>query len=526
MYSTSRIGMTTGFLIPNPSNYVGNAFGGMLQAFFGKGAVGTSRMLSLYARGGPQGEFLRQLFFGMFEEGRGLPLKNWWERRGTVWVDKRGTIHTVQSAQEDIARFGLRSSMARAESGVQLAAALKQYDGTFWSRLVNDPKLEVFVKRPVRYVQNILTEVSGAIDNFYRCAAYVDELGQGATKEEAAEVARRVAFDYGEATEFEREIMRPTVMFYMYQRRNVDLFWWTLLNRPSRVFGTLRGIRDLQKYILGDDSDLTWPDMLDGRMVVALNETDRTSPLYQSRKGMAYVLPPVPASDAVALQIRLLDALQAEPEAVRGMVSMLSPYMQAPVVLGLGIEPFSGRDVERAGVIPQWFMDMDEGLTGGRIAALTGAKWEASSDPATGEVGRWVPSSAEGSRWWWTFHTLLQLPPFGRSTDTITKMAKADELAWRFPDGIVTASKAVGGALGVEPNAAIQQQIDANNIPSAGRRRPGVTSAEELADYLGVKTVPIDTLEMAKGRLLHERQMKIDEATKAEKRNDPHRFGN
>lgn len=529
VYATSRIGMTTGFLLPNPANYIGNAFGGMLQAYAGKGAVGTTRMLSLYARGGPQGEFLRQLFFSMFNEGKGLPGKSFWERRGTVWVDPRGSIHTVDSIATDVARFGFNTSMARSESGIQLAAAMKKFDGTGWQRLMKDPMLESFVKRPVQYLQHVLTEASGAIDNFYRCAAYVDELGQGATKEEAAVVARRVAYDYASASEFEREVLRPTVMFYMYQRRNVDLFWWTLLNRPSRVLGTLRGVRDLQKYILGDDSELQWPDYLDGRMVAWMNETGEDSPLFQSRKGMAYVLPPLPVSDALVLQLRMINAIQGEPEAVREMVSMLSPYAQAPIVYGPGIEPFSGRDVERSGVIPQFLMDMDANLTGSRLSTWLGAKWEVSSDPGTGEVGKWVPSGPDGARRWWVLKNLFQLPPFGRASDTIDKMAKADVLAWRFPSGLVAASEVVGPViepfLPGEANPAYKHEIEANGVPAAGRRRPGVTSTEEVSNVIGIKTIPIDTLEMAKGRLMNDRDRTVDEATKDEKRSDPHRFG-
>jgi len=229
--------------------------------------------------------------------------------------------------------------------------------------------------------------------------------------------------------------------------------------------------------------------------------------------------------DAAALHVRLWGLLNGEPEKYRETLSMLSPFMQAFIVYGTGQDVYSGQDIERYGVVPQWFMDMDAHLTGGHIVKAMGVRWESVPDPASEQggyynSGRWV---AKNGRMWWTLRTLLQLPPFGRSMDTITKLNQADSLAWALPGGLVSAAQAVGPVM--DPVPEIMEQMAAHPGEELGVHRTGFTEGQEVTNALGFKTMPVDTESMALSRMEKQRAAAVRAAQKEAERGEPHRYG-
>ena len=557
----ARVGVTTGVIIPNPAFYIGNGFGGALQAMQSKGMVGTLRMMGRYLPvvGGDSGKVLREVFCRVWGESSG-----YFSQGGASFVATNGVVYSSDRVVKSIISEGLHTSQARAESAVRIIDDLRNHEGTFWTRVQRDRFLDgpvgtaesavrTGVSTTARYWQGLLGNVSTAVDDLFRVATYVDELAGGAAPAEAAAIARRTSFDYGDLTDFEKTTLRRFIMFYTYQRRNADLFWWTMLNHPSRIMGQLRAVRDAQELVFGDDNtaEMIMPEHLDGRMVIDINAAVGDAEGLKGTLGVATVLPPLPAADHLALWVDIFHALNSsEPAAGREMLAKLAPEYQAFFVLGLNYDIFAGRDLAAFNTVPAWMVEMDRQLNGGVVVDdLFKVRKTQNRDPSRDEApgqDRWEPTG-DGAKWWWVFRNILQAPPFGRSTDTITQMARADWFVGGAVDGArwYRESQGLTGALRddvadpfiravVRPGMDLLPRVNPSATPVYEAPSPkdkviypraGFTKEQELAGALGIKHVLMPTRAASEDEDEVDRRRRIREAQKEEDRRDPYKQG-
>lgn len=90
--------------------------------------------------------------------------------------------------------------------------------------------------------------MGGAIENNGKLAHFLYKVRTGSTLEDAAGSAKKYLFDYGDLSDFERNVMRRIIPFYTWARKNVPLMWGELMTNPGR-FGitpkVFAGIEDL-----------------------------------------------------------------------------------------------------------------------------------------------------------------------------------------------------------------------------------------------------------------------------------------
>jgi hypothetical protein len=332
-----------------------------------------------------------------------------------------------------------------------------------------------------------------AVDNYFRIGTYVDGLKRGISEEEAARLAREVAFDYNDLTEFERKVARKAILFYTFQRRNQDLFWRTLLNNPERLAAEIRLLSGMQRENLGEDSELYVSPFDEGRMVAMFREPLEDGHLENAQRGAMTLLPAMNVGSQVGLWVDLLGALSSavtdaeyDAPSVSGLFGVLDPRIQTAIAMA-GTDPETGRPladtrkkipdniVAADQMISGMFADMDDEISGGMLVRdIFGARrvqpWDDIEAAIPGanvwEVDRTNPGAV---RAWYAFQNLVALTPMANTAQQIDRFV---------PGGLA------------DP-------------------RVGVTEAEEFAGWLGARTTPVQRREVVLGRDIRAREAEL-----------------
>jgi hypothetical protein len=327
-----------------------------------------------------------------------------------------GRILTAETVANHVVKYGMDSSLAKSLSSEILSEEVLRQQGSLLERLRRDP-LDT-VDAPFRWWQKQMQEAASSIDNYNRIAIYLTELRKGVGFEEAAATARLVAYDFNNLTDFERQYMRKLIIFYAYMKQNTRLFMTKLVENPSRVLGQLRLARGLQQQTVQDEPMLTTPSYIDGRLILFFNDAVRDT---YAKQGVAVISPPVPMADVINLFADTLGLL-TEDEAQRNMIGRLTPAMQAPFVYGQDKDIFTGRGLEDYNDVPGWLVEGANLIDGGLLMrdALRVHHDPNPTDPTSEKVWK-----AGNTDLWWALKNLVQIPPFGRSMDTLTAIDRA-----------------------------------------------------------------------------------------------------
>ena len=497
-------GMIPGLLLPNISTWVGNAMGGHLQWFQ---AEGVGSVFGSYLRPN-QYRLVTGVVARLWGDGRQIP-------NGGVLVTKSGRIYSADQITTLAKEHGLDSSMVKAEIAQPLIEDIRKMHRPWWQRL----------GVPLEWWQGQIQNAYTAIDNWVRTQVFIDNLRQGADPSHAAERARLAAYDYGRLTDFEKKVGRRISLFYAFERANQTLFWWTVLNHPSRVLGQLRLIRDLQRDWLEEEPNLVIPDwdrelfMVWYRNLLSVADAKAQGVKIGSNpasvEGYAWVSKPLPVVDGMMLWADILRILagrggpttKAGAAAIAGRVP---PWFQAPFVYATESDIFYGRDlrsVKRYNQIPAWFAAEDIALTGGTVLALVDARPVRQADPADWESPDdayvWEVGPSENNRMaWWMFRNLGSgVPGMGRSIDTLATLDRS----WYNSRGpvelLVGATQetrlAVADRTGLVDMPIDHPHVDEDRLAGP---RPGLTEAEEFRAFWGLRPTTIYTLPTLYGR--------------------------
>jgi len=465
-----KLGVTVGVLVPNPAYYMGNAIGAIFQLQQGLGAIGAAQALTRNPA------MLAAVACQLWGDGSR-------HDNGSVVVGKDGRIYTSDMIAELAEREGLDSSFIGAEIQRDLLKDIRRSHGKGLRHLA--------VKFGVGWQRNLI-EAASAIDNVFRVAAFTDRIIEGESPSSAASFARKVGYDYSRLTESEKSWARKLVLFYSFLKLNTAFLLDTLLRNPSRVMGQFRLYRGLTRQHIEDEEPfVVTPEFMDGRLIVGARNLGARNVLYETAIAdrtaqWVTIVPPIPAIDGVGLLLDVQASIMPmEEDAWKTLFSQMHPALKVPVVMGLGVDPFSGRDIGSTQQVPAYFVKLDRNLTGGLVVDQM-----LRVDPARNRYGQveFLPGKDGQARLWWAMNSLgTWVPGMGRSMSTWEAADRAD---LGLIEGMVWASGEANAALrGVRDT----DPVLGNAYINPAGPRPGLTAAEEAGAMLGAKPYPIPT---------------------------------
>jgi hypothetical protein len=325
----------------------------------------------------------------------------------------------------------------------------------------------------------------------------VDALKRGVAEEEAATIARNIAFDYNDLTDFEKAYARKAVMFYAFQRRNQDLFWRTLLTHPERLTAELRLLSGLQRANLGEDSELYVSPMDEGRLVLDFREPLESGHLQNAQQGAMTLTPALNIGSQVGLYLDVLGPLSQGQMggALRAMAENANPVGTTLAGIAGGNDPETGRPYASSKqTIPDnivWadyqisnlFKELDDESNGGMLVndifrARPVQPWDD------------IESEQPGALVW--------------------EVDRSDPVA-------LNAWIAFKNMLSLYPMATTERQIDRFIPGGLSDPRVGVTEAGEFGKWLGFPTNPVSSRVVKVGRDIESREAELlREAKEAE----------
>ena len=479
-FTAIKRGVTTGLFIPNPAYYTANFMGGALQLFT---AVHPVKGLSMMTR---NPKMVGAVVSRMFGEGTYRPFGN------KIIVAKNGMIYNADQIADMALAYRLNSSFIQAETQRSMAEDIKGY-------LKQNPTMIEKAGRFATAWNDHLAEVATALDNFYRVSIFVDRLNDGVSPGQAAGLARRAAFDYSALTEWEQRTARNVIMFYSYMRKNMDLFFDTLLTDPSRVTNQLRLTNGLHQANLDSDPQVLLPEYIQARITVGTLPSVVNKHVNDARM---YVLPPTPIMDSMNLLVDTYDSLRGDKDAMRMLFTKVTPWWQAAAVLPLEVDPFYGSELNRYNNVPPWLMEWDLAVTGGMLRTALQVERESPRNtrlrPVEGDEGRQI-FNAKNGKLWWIYRNLLQIPGTGRSMSIISQVDQANTGLVESITEMLRAVRLEAEEIGLADEQSRKFEFLEGDTMSP---KVGLTPLDHLLGVGGVRTTLVPNVEFARQRAL------------------------
>jgi len=476
-YQTTKMGVTSGIIVPNPAYFFGVGMGGGLQLYQGVGAVGAAR--TLFKNNGMVGSVVAR----MWKDGDYAP-------GNPILISKSGVVYTADQITELAQLYGLKSSYVLAESPQSLARSMNKLrangiNKVYWT---------------AAEWQRSLVESATAMDNYYRVSVFVDNLERGLDAASAAKLARKVAFDYADLTDVEKKTFRTVFMFYSYLRKNMDLFWDTLLTNPDRIIGQLRAMKGIQNAYIEEDTEVRLYDRDYAKTRLAVGFRNAAAKEHMTDKWM-YITPPIPAYDAFGFMAELIGAITGDRDSVSYMTQQINPYIQAPFVYTTQRDFFYQKDINQYNPVPPWLVHLDQTLLGNTLTDGFGIEEVQQIDLSR----RYVEGDeyqghyrAQKGMNWWLWKNLLQIPGAGRSMDTLSYLDRANLGPMELFAKVQRMIHEEGARLGAWKRNPALSRIESDMFAP----RTGLTETDELLGLLGIKPFPVPTSQAASQKII------------------------
>lgn len=415
---------------PRFAGYVNNAVGAIMQGVIELGWRDTARAfnpLSAEARAGQELAFrasmdtVRYHRMGKAVDAVGRILNNLVsgnrKLEQVVIVARDGRVHTGADVRDIALRYGLDGTQARFESAENVARTMDRLYATYESSPTFTAgmfrQLDAFFGR-YKLTENY-RRLYEQVDTYFRYVWLVRGLQEGLNPDDAVNRALRISFDYTSTSALDRQI-NSVFMFWMYQRRALDLTISALIDHPHTVLGMLRFARaqNLASGYADLNSDYE-----------RLSETE--SDTAMARPAFTYL--PAAGGHTAAQKILLTEPPQVT--AIRlmqdassldpaGAMSRANPMwtvgynIVSRAVGGPYVSFFSRRTAEGPGDwrVPMRLVLLDQSLAGGAITRLMGIAPRYvmdAQDRATGVQQDFYVTNSR--RWLWDIYKNL-VPDF------------------------------------------------------------------------------------------------------------------
>jgi hypothetical protein len=192
--------------------------------------------------------------------------------------------------------------------------------------------------------------VGQAVEDLSRRALFLDQLHKGKSLEDAALHVKKYLFDYGELTDFEKNVRDYALPFYVWLKKDVALQVESLLSQPHKYAHVGKAISEVEEASRDADVNVPRGDRPDW-----LQKTDSLQlPLLTSAGERVFLTPDLPYED---LNVFPVDAArkgqygEAALDVLGDLFSRTNPFIKLPVELALNREVFTDRPIvdERIG---------------------------------------------------------------------------------------------------------------------------------------------------------------------------------
>jgi hypothetical protein len=265
---------------------------------------------------------------------------------------------TVLSNSDEALRFLIENQIVTSDVMYDLMAHVKSGDVHKVSELL-DPK-GISLRRGLKdnlktaFTQSPLKtgrEASQNVENVNRAALALDQLiNKGTSKREALSAVNRAMFDYGDLSEFERNVMRRLVPFYTFARKNLpyQMQWAAKNPRVPLNIGRALGLTK-------DNTDRVMPAYLREQAAIPLGSDKEGNPQYLSGLGL-------PFEEAISR----LPPMSLRPKDWerygQKMASMLTPALKIPAELTFNKNTFTGRPVSDMDRVYSWVSKLPDAV--------------------------------------------------------------------------------------------------------------------------------------------------------------------
>lgn len=171
--------------------------------------------------------------------------------------------------------------------------------------------------------------VGNAVENQARSFNFLNEVKKTGDIKQAANTVEKTLFDYGDVTPFEKNVLKRTIPFYTWMRKNIPLQTENVIRTPGKYAAAnkaLNGIRDLSAPV--DEKNL--PEYMDNPNWVKLPLNQNGNPMYWNSN--------LPMGDLEKINPSQLGST---------VLGSLSPLIKAPLEAKLNQNTFFGDKIEK-----------------------------------------------------------------------------------------------------------------------------------------------------------------------------------
>lgn len=167
------------------------------------------------------------------------------------------------------------------------------------------------------------------IDHMGRGAAFIAQLRQGATFEQAARAATEAMYDYGNLSKFERSVMQRVIPFYSFMRQNMPAQLEELVKNPG---GALANSVRITNSLRRDQGFV--PENVGEGLALPIGTDDSTGRTkYLTHFGLPFEEATGPVTGSVA-------------GTLRNLISETTPLIKGPVELAAGRSMYTGKPLQ------------------------------------------------------------------------------------------------------------------------------------------------------------------------------------
>ena len=215
-------------------------------------------------------------------------------------------------------------------------------------------------------LNRLAMEIAESYDLYYRIGEFIDLLETGSRPEDAAKKIRNTYFDYSDLSPFEKKWLRNIVLFYSFQRKNLDFMARKFLENPERIFGWMRLTKDSQEYAYDrKDAELYTGPFMQGRIELPpvdglLKDLDRVG---APTKEPVTVLPMSNVYDIMLMSTAALNnPFSEDPDGSfqKYLLTSMGPPAQALLIPFTEEVPFTQRELRFQNIDPRMIYFMQK----------------------------------------------------------------------------------------------------------------------------------------------------------------------